>query len=509
MRHFRHWPLSPFILGVYPVIYVFSVNLGSLGAAVIVKPLLIAFLAASFLYLLCSAATRNWHKGAIIADFMLFSSYLVTSLIDTACPWIYGSPLSKFIALAIIAAILISALLLGRFLSGLADSRRDLTVANFVSLMLLFIPMTQIALFQMTSARQSLRPANLLEHPESVRVRPDVYYIILDGYASAQVLSHDLGYDNSRFINFLRQKGFFVARKSRSNYAYTYLSLASSMNMNYINDLDEAPDQQEECIRRIQESSVLRLFRTKGYKVIHFAPDWLVTSRNPYSETTFNPRTVNEFENLVLKRFLLRPFINQGIMNAYKIRTIYTLHSLEAIAEDPRSTFVFAHILCPHPPFVFDRQGETPELQPYIHRPPGSRDWYPKERYTDQVDYLNHLVEKTVEKILKKSKTPPIIILQGDHGAACDGTSDNPSTLMVRERMGILNAYYVPIELRKELYPSITPVNTFRILGNYLFHARFKLLPDASYYSGPIDAIPYHFVDARKWLPDEKKPDRN
>jgi hypothetical protein len=249
----------------------------------------------------------------------------------------------------------------------------------------------------------------------------------------------------------------------------------------------------------------MRLFRAKGYKIIHFAPSWLITSQSPYTEATFNPRVMNEFENLILKRFLLRPFLKQGIMNAYKARTLYTFHCLEQIAEDPRSTFVFAHILCPHPPFVFDREGNTPELKPILHRPPGSRDWYPKERYTDQVHYLNHLVEATVDQILKKSKCPPIIIIQGDHGAACDGTSDNPSPLMVRERMGIMNAYYVPIELRKKLYPSITPVNTFRLLGDYLFHAHFKLLPDLSYYSGPMDATPYHFVNVRKWLPDETR----
>jgi hypothetical protein len=486
------------------VIYIYSCNLGSVDSSIVVMTLMVAVTTAALLNFLCAVSVRNWQKGALITDFILFSSYLWTSAIDTICPWIYGSPLGKIFALAIIASIVVTSWKLSRFLNRTPELRRWTAIANLSSLLLLFIPVMQIVVFQITSAHRSHPLAELPEQKATHHIRPDVYYIILDGYTSSSILAKDLGYDNSAFTNYLSRKGFFVARKSRSNYAYTYLSLASSLNMNYIKDLDDAPDQQQECIRRIHESSVMRLFRANGYRVIQFAPNWLVNRQNPYSETTFNPRVVNEFENLVLKRFLLRSFLKQGIMSTYKARTLYTLHCLQTMPEDRHSTFVFAHILSPHPPFVFDRKGNTPELQPIFHRPPGSHDWYPKERYTDQIHYLNQLIEETIDQILRKSENPPIIIIQGDHGAACDGTSDNPSPLMVRERMGIMNAYYVPMEMRKRLYPSITPVNTFRLIANYLFTARFTSLPDKSYYSGPMDATPYKFVDIKTLLPGDK-----
>jgi hypothetical protein len=121
----------------------------------------------------------------------------------------------------------------------------------------------------------------------------------------------------------------------------------------------------------------------------------------------------------------------------------------------------------------------------------------------DQVDYLNRMVKHAITRLLQTPQKP-IIILQGDHGAACDGTSSDPTPLMVRERMSILNAIYGPPGLLKQLYPSITPVNTFRIIGDYLFHMHFSHLPDKSFYSGPIDAIPYEFLDASRWLDSEK-----
>jgi hypothetical protein len=48
--------------------------------------------------------------------------------------------------------------------------------------------------------------------------------------------------------------------------------------------------------------------------------------------------------------------------------------------------------------------------------------------------------------------------------------------------MGILNAYYFP-EAKPNLYPSITPVNSFRLLFDTYFGADYKLLDDVSYYS--------------------------
>ena len=47
-----------------------------------------------------------------------------------------------------------------------------------------------------------------------------------------------LGYDNSEFLNSLRQRGFYVADCSQSNYAYTEFSLTSSLNYDYLDNLD-------------------------------------------------------------------------------------------------------------------------------------------------------------------------------------------------------------------------------------------------------------------------------
>jgi hypothetical protein len=53
--------------------------------------------------------------------------------------------------------------------------------------------------------------------------------------------------------------------------------------------------------------------------------------------------------------------------------------------------------------------------------------------------------------------------------------------------MKILNAYFLPGEGAAGLYPSITPVNTFRLIFDVYFGADLELLEDVSDHSTADD----------------------
>ena len=60
----------------------------------------------------------------------------------------------------------------------------------------------------------------------------------------------------------------------------------------------------------------------------------------------------------------------------------------------------------------------------------------------------------------------------------------DPSDLSIadlKQKFGILNAFYLPEVDNDILYPTITPVNTFRVVFNLYFDADFELLPDENY----------------------------
>ncbi len=155
----------------------------------------------------------------------------------------------------------------------------------------------------------------------------------------------------------------------------------------------------------------------------------------------------------------------------------YILASAGRIINQRSPKFVFYHIDIPHPPFVFGPNGETytrSEDMPGHDIPESDTAAYEANQeklYIDQVLFINKQILPIIDEILAESQTPPVIILQGDHGT--DGLN----------RMAIFSSYYVPDVMKSQLYPAISPVNTFRLLFDSLFGTAYGLLPDVSYYS--------------------------
>jgi hypothetical protein len=113
--------------------------------------------------------------------------------------------------------------------------------------------------------------------------------------------------------------------------------------------------------------------------------------------------------------------------------------------------------------------------------------------YRRQIQYVNRLIFETVDAILSRSTTPPIIILQSDHGPGAYLHWGSLENTLPAERFGILNAYYFPDGNYAQLYPAISPVNSFRVLFNQFFEADYEMLPDRHYYSSW--SFPFDFVE--------------
>jgi hypothetical protein len=144
-------------------------------------------------------------------------------------------------------------------------------------------------------------------------------------------------------------------------------------------------------------------------------------------------------------------------------------------------TFTFVHIVSPHHPYVFDRDGN--KLKTYDKRFDKPDSWYNREGYINQLIFINKKTKETVYNIISQSESPPIIIIQSDHGPGAVAGTDTVSKEMFEVRMGILNAYYLPEKGNKILYESITPVNSFRKIFNHYFGANYQILEDKSYFS--------------------------
>ncbi len=253
----------------------------------------------------------------------------------------------------------------------------------------------------------------------------------------------------------------------------------------------------------VKDNLVTDLLRSVGYKYIHFA-SWLEpTQYNEYADMNIRCdqkkfaglNILSEFNKVLIQTTLLRVFEKQFLFAGYRE---YVLQAFDELAEMPEiqgPKFVFAHIICTHWPYVFGADGEPIEAVDRRHESALKQ----KEKYLNQLQFINKKVEVLVDEILSKSETPPIIIFQADHGwrlACWQIECSRKETL--EDKFGILNAYYLPQGGDDLLYQSISPVNTFRVVFNFYFGASFELLSDEHYRSGRQN--PYRFVNVPEEL---------
>jgi hypothetical protein len=102
-----------------------------------------------------------------------------------------------------------------------------------------------------------------------------------------------------------------------------------------------------------------------------------------------------------------------------------------------------------------------------------------------------------VDQILDHSKEPFILILQADHGSGSQSVTMNLEGINVEERMSILNAYYFYDQNYQGLSPTITPVNTFRLIFDQYFDQDLPLLENHHFYSTFVSPLELINVDDR------------
>jgi hypothetical protein len=350
--------------------------------------------------------------------------------------------------------------------------------------------------------------------------KPDIYYIILDGYGSAEMIQNVHGFDNSAFIEELKKRGFIVPSKSSANYPRTLLALSSTLNMQYLDSVSEKMGDSYIWwpLKGTFEHNAVRTFlENQGYHTVAVMSSWDFTSvtdadiyLHPY------PVTLNKFEEVYLQNTNINvfgPLVKDWVaLPSYDTHRKIVESSFEYMKQIPgfaSPKFSYLHIVSPHTPFVFDAQGN--EIDPdylytlsddFIASPSAYR-----QGYVDQINFLNRKVLDAIDTILASSKTPPIIIIQGDHGSGSFADYNSLGNTCIYERYSILNAYYLP-GMDPALIPDdITPVNTFRVLFNHYFSTGMEILPNRNYFSRAIRMYQFEDVSDKVGVPCGKIPE--
>jgi hypothetical protein len=457
--------------------------------------------AALLLTLALRPLNADWHKAAALSAGVLLLFFSYGHLYQTLNQ--AGAPLAslgrhRFLIPAWLLLAVLLAYAVGR---RVKEPARLTRILNIIALAVLVVPAYRILGWELqyraASSTSTVTASDCVLGLRAEGPSPDVYYIILDGYARADVLAETYEYDNQDFLNSLTERGFFVAGWSQSNYAHTELSLASSLNMAYLPDLGvnySADSSEREALWPLLLHGAVRgAFECLGYQIVtldsgYYWTGWddadvYLSPRGGASDRLRASDRINAFEALLVETSAglilsdsanLMPDLLQSELDSpfldHRARVEYALGAAESVVPalaGPK--FVYLHLLVPHPPYVFNAQGE-------FLRPSGAFTLTipdEKEGYPDQVAFINGRILQVVDGIRSASPSPPIIVIQGDHGLGSG----------IRDKMSILNAYLLPDVGEGGLYPTISPVNTFRVIFNTYFNGDFALLEDVSYYS--------------------------
>jgi hypothetical protein len=491
------FPWYPVLIAAYAPIALLANNLGQVEYRDSYRSILITVAAAFVLLFVARLVLRDWLRAGI-ATAVLIVLFVTYGHVYTAIKnyEISGVLVGRHRYLLVVWLALA---VLGLWWSARRSfhfPRSLSSTMNIVSIVLLLYPSFRIVSYALSSqvpqepivmadgARTTQHDVSL---PDGLNP-PDVYYIILDGYGRSDVLLKDVNYDNSAFLDTLRQMGFYVVDCAQSNYSKTDLSLSSSMNLNYVPALGEgfSPESTDRhpLWNLIKNNEVKAVFESLGYTTVAFDTGYDFTEVESSDVYYFAPgRGFNGLENLYLKTTLAAVLDDAGLLRKLQLTPedhkreliqfkLKELKKIPASLSGPK--FIFAHLVIPHQPFVFGPNGEPLVIPERVYK---GQTYYPPKDYAigyrNQAVYISQKILEVIQVILEESNQPPVIILQGDHG---------PSHFTESDRMAILNAFYFPGQ-ESRLYTDITPVNSFRLMFNSYFNAGFDLLEDVSYYS--------------------------
>jgi hypothetical protein len=287
---------------------------------------------------------------------------------------------------------------------------------------------------------------------------PDVYVILLDGYARADVLTSLFGYDDAPFLDGLRADGFDVATANHSNYLVTNLSVSSFLNYRRLEDIpaleplidDPGATEGPPVHRAIAGAAVLDDFRKLGYETVGVSSGFEQPAVRG-ADTFVDGGQLNEFETQLLRPSIIPPVVTAIVPDAFsgnqrsRIESVFATVEGLAAERPSRPRFVFAHVPSPHGPWVNEADGSprvVTSLETWYFDTPETTGLSREEvieGYAGQSEYLGTRTQAAVGSIIRSSARPPVILVISDHGSSLDVSAANPE-----QRLRNLFASFTP-----------------------------------------------------------------
>jgi hypothetical protein len=513
------WYLPPVLLSIQPLVVVIGANLGNvpLRPEVMLRSVLAAIGATLVILAALRLLQRDLAARAAWLSCFLFLFNLYGAIAEGVR--LASLPIAAADALLAVPYVLTCGVIAAMMTRPWEVRPRDATPLTAAAVVFLLAGLAPAAAAERNAdpswrASADALIASALSHEPKARSVPprDIYYIVLDSLGRADALQRNFQLDLAPAVAALKARGFYVADGARSNYSQTYLSLASTLNVDYLDAVARAvgPTTTDRAPLHylIQENALMRLASRAGYRIVAIGSDYMATEQVPQADVCFcSVSGLDELESAAmaltpLAAVLAGRVAGVDFLEAHRRKVVDTFATLESYRRGPQPAFVFAHVLAPHPPFVLARDGSPLALpaKPYNlaewresggPQPSGELQQGYISGYREQSLYVLDRVTAIVDAALRQPGPPPVIVVHGDHGPGLRVNTGGSNEASMRQRMEIFAAYHFP-DGADGLYPTMTPVNGARLLASTYLGAELPPLPDRVMFSP--GARPYEFV---------------
>ena len=496
------WPVHPVLLAVFPILFLWAENVGETEPGEVVVPLAMAAAVAILGFLVLRAVLRDGRRAALLVSLGVLG-FLLFGHVENALRPLRITEGRLLLGWAVAGAV--AALFILR-------TRRDLgsatVLANVVGAVLVVNSLATVGFHELSEARSgvpasSVAPSPVASPAPSSAASPapaasqrDVYYLVVEDYGSARTIDQYHGLEDDGFFAWLEQSGFTVLPDTRSNYGRTPLSLASSLNMTY---LDEVAAQYgpefggyAPISRMVRDPAVGRFLKDRGYTFIQLGSQYTLTASSDLADINPRFRLTSDFQAVLYETTILPAIATRlGIEDGRDGRQVnyeairWQLAQFPDLAALPGPKFVFFHTFLPHHPFVVDAEGDYVPRSVELTRSK-------QERYQTQWSFIHREMRTLIERLLAVPEAErPIIVFTTDEGPNPEGMPTvggdiawgKATTEELDQKFSIFAAYLLPGVDPAEagIYPTMSSVNSFRVVLNSYFGTELPLLSDRNF----------------------------
>ena len=321
----------------------------------------------------------------------------------------------------------------------------------------------------------------------AVKTKPNVYLLLFDEYPGYKSLKDSFSFANDSLYKFLEDKEFTFL-PTFANYNMTFYSMASMLNMQYINKpfipLQNTMENDQQRLREIKSATAVRYFQSMGYSFTNYSifdivdkpsvkgNSFVISQATLITNKIFFNKILHDIGWNFISGRLKLPYFQYMAMQEDRNNQFIEKKLLENKPQNnlpPK--FIYAHFNMPHPPLYYDSVGNYLPVETFFDQ----QIYFDKQKFLSQLKYTNAIIKRLVNTI-RTNDPKAIVIVMSDHGYRGYKNTFIPEPLHFNN----ICAVHFPDKNYPQIKEKWSNVNFFRYLFNAEFNQKIPYLNDSS-----------------------------